>query len=121
MLDFNILSAILIMVGIIVFVKIIMPYLKRNNIDFYEEIKLGLLLFGHVYRDDKIKAISKTALEIVKNLEYLSLSPEEKHYLAVDKVFRELLDEFDIELPEKAVELIIRIAVAQLPPTNQIN
>ena len=119
MIDFNILSALIIMGLIVVFVKFVMPYLRKNNVDFYEEIKLGLLLFGHIYRDDKIKNISKVALEVVRGLEELSLTSAEKHYLAVDEVFRRLLFEFDIELPEEAIELIIRAAVSQLPPTNK--
>lgn len=118
MLDFNIVYALIIAIGVVVFVRIIMPYLKKNNIDFYEEIKLFLLISGYAFRDEKIKGISKTALEVVKGLEELSLSAEEKHYLAVEEVFRRLLDEFDIELNEEIIETIIRIAVSQLPPTN---
>lgn len=119
MLDFNVLSAMFIMVGVILFLRVIMPYLKKNNIEFYEEMKLGLLLFGYVYRDDKIKEISKVALEVVKSLEDLSLTADEKHYLAVDEVFRRLLMEFDIEVEEEVIEMIVRVAVAQLPPTNK--
>lgn len=118
MLDFNVVYAILLMVGVIVFLRVIMPYLKKNNIDFYQEIKLFLLLSGYSFRDEKIQKISKTALEVVKNLEKLSISPEEKHYLAVDEVFRRLLIELNIELEEHVIETIIMIAVSQLPPTN---
>lgn len=118
MLDFNIITALLIMVGVVLFVKFVMPYLENNNIDFYEEIKLGLLIFGYTFRDEKIKAISKTALEVVKSLENLSLTAEEKHFVAIEEVFRKLLFEFDIEVEEEVVEMIIRVAVAQLPATN---
>lgn len=118
MLDFNIVYALLITVGVVIFVRFVKPYLKKNNINIYEEIKLFLLVSGYAFRDDKIKAISATALEIVKGLEELSLVSDEKHYIAVDKVFRELLIEFDLELPEEVIEGIIRIAVSQLPATN---
>ena len=117
-LDFNIIYALLIAAGVIIFVRFVKPYLKKNNIEFYEEIKLFLLVSGYLFREDKIKAIAATALEIVKGLEELSLASDEKHYIAVDKVFRELLTEFDLELPEEIIEGIIRIAVSQLPPTN---
>lgn len=118
MLDFNIINALLIIIGVVVFIKFAMPYLKKNNIDMYEEVKLALLLFGYSFRDEKVKALSNMILEIVNNLEKLSITPDEKHYLAVDEVFRRLLDEFDIEIEETAIELLIRIAVATLPPTN---
>jgi thermostable 8-oxoguanine DNA glycosylase len=52
-------------------------------------------------------------------METLDLTAEEKHYLAVDEVFRELLEEFNIELPEEAISLLIQIAVKMLPPTHQ--
>jgi len=117
-LDFNIIYALLIAVGVIIFVRFVKPYLKKNNIEFYEEIKLFLLVSGYAFREDKIKAMAATALEIVKSLEELSLVSDEKHYIAVDKVFRELLIEFDLELPEEVIEGIVRIAVSQLPPTN---
>ena len=118
MLDFNVVYAIALMVAVVVFVRVVVPYLKKNNIDFYEEVKLFLLLSGYAFREEKVKAISKTALEIVKNLEKLHISPEEKHYLAVEEVFMELLFEFGIELEEEVIETIIMIAVSQLPPTN---
>lgn len=118
MLDFNILYAIALMIGVIVFLRVIVPYLKKNNVDFYEEIKLFLLLSGYAFREEKIKVISQTALEVVKQFEKLHISPEEKHYLAVDEVFRKLLVEFNIELDEEVIETIIMIAVSQLPPTN---
>ena len=119
MLDFNIVYALLIAVGVVIFVRFVKPYLKKNNINVYEEIKLFLLVSGYAFRDDKIKAISATALEVVKSMEQLSFSADEKHYLAVDEVFRKLLDEFDIELDEEIIETIVRIAVSALPPTNQ--
>ena len=118
-IDFNILYALLIAAGVVVFVRVIKPYLNKNNIDFYEEVKLFLLISGFAFRDDKIKAISATTLEVVKNMEQLSLTADEKHYLAIDEVFRRLLDEFNLEIDETVIEAIIRIAVSQLPPTNK--
>ena len=117
-LDFNIIYALLIAVGVVIFVRFVKPSLMKNNIEFFEEIKLFLLASGYAFREDKIKGIAATALEIVKSLEELSLVSDEKHYIAVDKVFRELLIEFDLELPEEIIEGIVRIAVSQLPPTN---
>lgn len=119
-LDFNVLYALLIAIGVVVFVRFVKPYLKKNNINIYEEVKLFLLISGYAFRDEKIKGITTTALEVVRNMEQLSLSADEKHYLAVDEVFRRLLDEFNIELSEDIIETIIRIAVSQLPPTHQI-
>lgn len=119
-MEFNVLYALLIAVGVVVFMRVIVPYVKKNNLDFYEEIKLFLLISGHSFRDEKIKAISAMALEVVKQMEELGLAAEEKHYAAVDEVFRRLLFEFGIELEEEIIETIIMIAVSQLPPTNKL-
>lgn len=118
MLDFNIVYATLIAVAIVLYVKFVKPYLKEHNIDFYEEVKLFLLVSGYAFREEKIKAIASMTLEVVKNLETLTAVAEEKHYVAVESVFRELLDEFDIDMDEEVIEGIVRIAVSHLPPTN---
>lgn len=117
-MEFNVLYALLIAVGVVLFLRVIVPFMKKNNLDFYEEIKLFLLISGYSFRDEKIKAISAMALEVVKQMEELGLAAEEKHFVAVDEVFRRLLDEFDIELEEEIIETIIMIAVSQLPKTN---
>lgn len=119
MLDFNILYAVLIAIAVVIFVKFGKPYLKKNNIDFYEEIKLFLLVSGYAFRDEKIKAIAGLSLNVVKKLEELTLVSDEKHYLAVDKIFRELLEELDVEIDESVIEGIVRIAVSHLPATTQ--
>lgn len=119
MLDFNILYAVIIAIAIVVYVRFIKPYLKKNNMDFFEEVKLFLLVSGYAFRDEKIKAIAGMTLEVVESLEELTLVPDEKHYVAVDEVFRELLEEFNIEMEEEVIEGIVRIAVSHLPPTNK--
>jgi hypothetical protein len=119
MLDFNIINALIVLTSILVFILIVKPYFEKKNFQFYDEIKLGLMLFGFAFRDDKIKEIANTILFIVQQMETLDLTAEEKHYLAVDEVFRELLEEFNIELPEEAISLLIQIAVKMLPPTHQ--
>ena len=118
MIDFNVTNGLIVVTAIMVFLLIIKPYLQKNNLNYYEEIKLGLLMFGFVFRDDKVKQMANTVLFIVKEMEKLDLTPDEKHYLAVDEVFRTLLEEFNIELPEDAIALLIRAAVSLLPPTN---
>ena len=121
-MEWNILYAILIMVGVVIFVRVIKPYLRKNNFDFYEEIKLFLIVSGYAFRDEKVKSIAALSLNIVEELEKLTLVADEKHYIATDEVFRKLLDEFNIELPAHIIEGIVRIATAQLSPTNtQIN
>lgn len=119
MLDFNIINALIVLTSILVFVLIIKPYFEKKNFKFYEEVKLGLLIFGYAFRDDKVRDIANTALLIVQQVEKLHLTPEEKHYLAVDEVFGALLEEFNIELPEEAISLLVQVAVSMLPPTNQ--
>ena len=119
MMEYNVLYAILIAVGVVGVMRVILPYMRKNNLDFYNEVKLFLLISGYSFRDEKIKAISAMALEVVKEMEKLGLAAEEKHYAAVDEVFRRLLFEFGIELEEEIIETIIMIAVSQLPPTQK--
>ena len=118
MLDFNVVNASAIAILIVIFVKFVLPYFKKRKIDYYEEIKLGLMLFGYAFRDEKVKQIANTALVVVSEIESLHLAPEEKHNLAVEKTFKELLNEFNIELEDEVIDLIIQLAVTMLPKTN---
>lgn len=119
MLDFNVMNGMIVLIAIMTFLLVVKPYMQNKNFKYYDEVKLGLLLFGFTFRDEKIKQMADTALFVVKEMEKLDLTPEEKHYLAVDEVFRTLLEEFNIELPEDAISLLIQCAVAMLPPTTK--
>lgn len=119
MLDFNILTGILIAVGILLFVRFGMPLLKeRGYSDIYTDVKAGLLIFGYAFRDEKIKAITDLILRIVKETEKLSLAADEKREEAIDLAFRALIKELRIDIDEKAIKTIINIVVSYLPPTN---
>lgn len=118
-MNYNILYAVGLVVALFVFVKWIAPYLKKNNMDYYNEIKLALLLCGYAFRSDKIKAIASIALAVVTQLEQLVLTPEEKHQEAVAKIADSLLKELNIELDRDALDIIVQIAVSLLPPTHQ--
>lgn len=119
MLDWNVTNGLIIITSILVFILFIKPFLQSKNFKYYDEVKLGLMIFGFTFRDEKIKDIADTALFIVTQMETLDLTPEEKHYLAVDEIFRALVIEFNIELPEDAISLLVQCAVAMLPKTNQ--
>lgn len=119
MLDWNVTNGLIIITSILVFILFIKPFLQSKNFKYYDEVKLGLMIFGFTFRDEKIKDIADTALFIVTQMETLDLTPEEKHYLAVDEIFRALVIEFNIELPEDAISLLVQSAVAMLPKTNQ--
>lgn len=119
MLDFNAMNGLIVLIAIMTFLLVVKPFLQSKNFKYYDEVKLGLLMFGFTFRDEKIKQMADTALFIVKEMEKLELTPDEKHYLAVDEVFRALLEEFQIELPEDAISLLVQCAVAMLPPTNK--
>ena len=119
MLDFNIVNASIIATLIILFIRYVLPIFKKTKFDYYEEIKMGLMLFGYAFRDDKVRNIANTVLVIVKEIEGLHVAPEDKHDLAVKQTFKVLVDEFNIELDKEAVDLIIQIAVSLLPKTNQ--
>ena len=119
MLDFNIINGLVVLIAIMTFLLVVKPYLQSKNFKYYDEVKLGLLMFGFTFRDEKIKQMADTALFIVKEMEKLELTADEKHYLAVEEVFRALLEEFQIELPEDAISLMVQCAVAMLPPTHK--
>ena len=118
-IDFNILYAVIIAIGVVLYVRFVKPYLKKNKIDVFEEVKLFLIVSGFAIRDDKARAMFAMILDIVKNLEALDLSPDEKHFIAVDNAIRQLLIDFEIDIPEQVIEGLIRIAVTQLEPTHK--
>lgn len=119
MLDFNLLTAILVAVVIILFVRFGMPWLKERGYgNIYTDIKAGLLLFGYAFRDEKVKAITELIIRIVKETEQLSMAPEGKREEAVDIAFRALIKELNIEIEDDAIRTIINIAVSYLPPTH---
>lgn len=119
MLDFNIVNASIVAILIIVFIRFVLPSLKKTKRTYYDEIKMALMLFGYAFRDEKIKQIADTALVIVSEIESLHIVSEDKHDLAVEQAIRRFVEEFNIELEPDAMDLIIRLAVSMLPKTNQ--
>lgn len=120
MLDFNIITGILVALGLVLLVKFGLPFLKAKGMkgDIYEDIKLGLMLFGYAFRDEKIRDITAKIYNIVSTIEKLDITPFEKQDEAIEVAFKELMNELNIVLDEDALELIINIAVAYLPATN---
>lgn len=109
----------LVAVLIVLFLKYVAPIIKENGYsNIYTDIKAGLLLFGYAFRDDKIKKIADLMMIIVQELERLDVAPSIKKEEAVNIAFRELIVELDLEIEEKAIETMINIAVAYLPPTH---
>lgn len=120
MLDFNLITGILVAIFIILFIRFGLPYIRKNGYsNIYTDIKAGLLLFGYAFRDEKIKAITDLILKIVQETERLDVAPEEKREEAVNIAFRTLIKELNLEIEEKAIKTIVNIAVAYLPPTNR--
>lgn len=104
-------------VALIVIIRFVFP-LYKDRTSIYKSVKDGLLLFGFAIRDEKIKAITDSIFKVVSILETWDLTNEQKKYAATEVAYRELLDEFGIELPQEAIRLLVDIAVAQLPPTK---
>lgn len=121
MLDFNLIYGIMVAIGIVLFITYLSPYLQRKGkSNIYNDVKMGLLLFGYAFRDEKIKAITDLILRIVNETEKLYISPVDKRDEAVDMAFRALIKELDLQIEEDAIKTIINIAVAYLPPTEQL-
>lgn len=120
MLDFNLIYAILVAIAIVLFITFVSPLLqKKGKPNIYTDIKMGLLLFGYAFRDEKIKAITDLVLKVVRETEKLDLAPDDKKEEAIEIAFRALIKELALEIDEDAIETIVNIAVAYLPPTNR--
>lgn len=117
--NYDILIAIGVIFALFGFAKYIVPYLRKNNLEYYKEVKLALMLCGYAFRDDKVKNIADMSLDIVKSLESLSISPIEKHNEAVYQLSKEILDKFGLEIEEEALDLIVQVTVSLLPKTNK--
>ncbi|WP_066503740.1 hypothetical protein [Abyssisolibacter fermentans] len=120
MINWDIIIGILIVTALLIFLKYIVPYLKMNKMDFYREIKLGLMIFGYTFKDEKIKAIADMTYEVVNDLQILSDTPIEKQNEAVRQLSGKIMDEFGVGIEPKALDLIVQIAVTLLPTKNPI-
>lgn len=123
MIDFNIITGILVAAGLIVLLRFVFPYLEAKGLksDIYKDVKMGLLMFGYAFRDEKIKKITNLMLGIVTSVEALNVAPEEKKKEALEIAFTELMEELNVILDKEALSLIINIAVSYLPPTDNEN
>lgn len=115
-INWEVIGAIGVITTLILMMRYVFPNVKP---DIYKDIKNGLLLFGYAFRDDKLKAISDMLFNIVVEVEKLHASNLSKQYEAITEAQTRLLEEFDIQIEYEALELIIDIAVAYLPPTKE--
>ena len=119
MFDFNILNALIVAVAIVVFITYVLPYFRDNDMQYYEEVKIGLLMFGYAFRDEKLQKIADMALAVVLQMEILDASNKDKYSQAVEQVFRNLIEQFNIFIPEDVIGMIVNVAVTMLPKTNK--
>ena len=119
MMNWDVLYAVGLVFGLFAVLYYLVPYLKAKNLDYYNEIKLALMLCGYAFRNDKLKRISDLALEVVEAVEELSLTSDEKKEEAVAIISQELLTEFNIVIDDETIALIIAVAVTLLPKTNK--
>lgn len=118
MLDFNMISGVLVGATLVLLVRFVFPLYKDRN-SIYKDVKTALMLFGYAFRDEKIKAITDMIFNIVAIVENFDKPNIAKQYEAMEVAYKELLEEFDIELEPEVIELLIDIAVAYLPPTKE--
>lgn len=118
-INWNIIFATLIVAGVSLYLIYARPWLNKKNFDYFDEIKLALLLTGFAFRDEKIKLIVDIAYKVVSALEkYENISSEEKHLQAVQEISTLLVNEANIVLSEEALDLIVDITVSLLPATK---
>ena len=80
MLDFNIITGIGVAAALVLAVVFLFPYLREKGItkDLYKDIKMGLMIFGYAFRDDKVKQITAMILGILTSMEKLDIAAEDK-------------------------------------------
>lgn len=118
-MDWDVVYAVALVFAVFAVLYYLIPLLRKKKLDYYKEVKLVLLLCTQMFRDDKIKRIADIALEVVKSVEQLALTSEEKRLEVVSEVSRRLLDELGIEIDDDTLGLIIDVAVTLLPPTHE--
>lgn len=118
MINLSLILAILLAASLVSYFRFGAPWLKAKGLDYYSEISLALMITGYAFRDEKIKEIAEIALAVVTDLEKLSLTSSEKHEEAIAEISKHLLEELNLEVEEKAIDLIVKLAVTMLPPTN---
>lgn len=120
MFNTEILIAGAIILALVLLVIYVFPYLRKKGVstEIYDDIKLGLLLFGYAFRDEKIKQIIDILKEVIVNIEHLDIAHFEKKADAVEEVFERLLVEMDILLDKEAIEILVNIAASYLPKTE---
>ncbi len=120
-INWDIVIAVAVVFLLFVVANYLVPWIRKRKYGYYEEVKLALLLCGFAFRHEKIQKIADTAYTIVAALEELDITPTEKHFEAVSRISQTLLNEFNIHLDDMTLDLIIQIAVALLPPTENGN
>lgn len=118
-MNWDVVYAVGLVFGLFAILYYLIPFLRDKKLDYYKEVKFALMICSYAFRYDKIVKISNLALEIVKSIEELSLSPEEKRIEALTIISQRLLNEFNIAIDNDTLGLIIDIAVTLLPPTNK--
>ncbi len=118
MLDFDVITGILVAVALVLLIRFVFPLYKDRS-SIYKDVKAALLLFGYAFREDKIKKITDMIYNVVSIVEQLDKSNITKQYIAMTDAYENLLEEFDIVLDEKVIKLLVDIAVAYLPKTDK--
>jgi len=113
-IDINLLIGVLITIGLTLYL-----YFAKGKVNFYDEMKLAILISGTVIRDDKVTKMSNIVLNIVKTLENMDKSNAEKKNEAIKQATEEINKELGIILNPLLIDTIIEVAVSHLPKTNK--
>ena len=91
--------------------------MKRNGIkfDYYNEVKLALLMGGTMFKDTKIKMIMGICVGIVQGLENADKSSVEKRKEAIAQAIEEIYEKCGVKMDKDIIGQIIDIAVANMP------
>lgn len=92
-------------------------FMKRKGIKFnyYNEVKLALLMGGTMVKDAKVKAIMGICMGIVQGLERADKASSEKRKSAIEEAIEEIYRSCGVRLEKEIVGQIIDIAVANMP------
>lgn len=108
-------------VSLVISFCLILVLMKRKGIkfDYYNEVKLALLIGGTMFKDVKVKAIMAICMGIVQGLENADKAPAEKRKMAIKKAIDEIYIQCGLTLDEATVGAIIDIAVANMPENQR--
>jgi len=92
----NIFIAMAVVAGVFAIIMYVMPFLRKKGFDYYNEVKLALMIFGYAFRDDKVKEIANMAFEEKEPVVFAWLDWVLKEQLEEIQSLQDIISRFSI-------------------------